>query len=291
MHHLSVDLIGRFYRSVPMFRGKYTLAQRLLAPLLRKGDYRVVVEMKNPGGGRLLCDLSDWVPWNVFLFGRYIAERECEDYMLSRLADNAIVVFDIGANIGYYSVQFARLIGPKGIVHSFEPLTHLGRVLEENRELNGLENIFIVNKIVSNIEEIQRIYIASEDNWGRSSLMRPSEKYEDVESITVDSYCDTLGIDHIDLVKIDVEGHELSVLKGMEKALEEHCVRDIFVELNSKNLCQSGTSVEDVVAYMNCFDYRPHTIEAGRALAGTPKGNESLVLFRRESLLSSSHTS
>jgi FkbM family methyltransferase len=260
---------------------KHRLAERLLAPRLRNRGYQTVVHLRAPGGGKLLCDLDDWIPWNVYLHGRYLVESRYEAYMLAQVHRGA-VVFDIGANIGYYTVQFGRLAGAAGRVYAFEPLSYQYRLLLRNLSLNGLQHVVASKSIVSAAPGRGRIYAASRDNSGRSSLAIETADYEDVETITIDMYCAQHGIDRIDIVKIDVEGHELRVLEGMAGKLSARQVGQLFVEVNAATLAHGAATPAQLFELLDTFGYRPYSIATGSARPYEPGRDESLVLFRAQ---------
>lgn len=206
---MLVSCIGKVFRSLPDFKGKHLIGRRLMSPLLRGHGHKCIVKMSSYGGGLLLCNLDDWIPWNVFLYGNYHVETRYEQVMLS-LAERADVVVDVGANIGYYSVQFGRIA--RGSVYCFEPMTHQWRILQQNIAINALNNVHPLKKIISDSEGISRIYFAGADNSGMSSVEFATGEFEDVYSTTLDAFTNEEGIDRIDVLKIDVEGHELKVL-------------------------------------------------------------------------------
>lgn len=273
---LLVGLVGRILRALSTIPGKGFLANKLIAPLMRGRGIETVVEMTNPGGGRLICNLDDWIPWNVYIHGCYIAEKNYEQFMLN-IAKDCPVIFDVGANIGYYSVQFGQLTSGK--VYSFEPMSYQFKTLKKNIALNKLENVTPLKSIVTDSISTMRIYFSSMDNTGMSSLGLKSGEYEDVDTTMIDSYCKQNEIDTIDLVKIDVEGHELSVLKGMSALLSERKVANLFIEMNSQTLQTAGTSIDSIVNFLNKFDYSGYSIKTPitKRYEG---GDESLVYFK-----------
>lgn len=274
-------LAGALYRRLPTFKGKFTLSQRYLAPRMRRRGYRTVVKLHTRGGGRLICHLDDWIPWTVFVFGRYISEGQYEDYLLSRVRPGPSVLLDIGANIGYYTVQMARLAGPEARVHAFEPMSIQGAVLEENLRLNRLTNVVVNASVVSDTVGVQRIYFSSPENTGQSSVARPSGYHEDRPSTTVDAYCQSQGIETVDLVKIDVEGHEFHVLRGMERLLSEGRVTRVAAEMDEELLTANGASSQSLLALMRSHGYEPHRTKSGRLVPFQSPGEENMAIFVR----------
>ena len=275
---MCIQTVGRFCRAVPRFKGKNIIANKLLAPFLRGKGYETIVTLKTPVGGRLISGLDDWIPWNVFINGRY--EEGCEDYMLD-MAKQATVIFDVGANIGYFAIQFGKMLHDTGNVHCFEPMKYQFNVLQRNIEENNLDNIILNKAIVSNEQNaIKRIYFSGIDNTGSSSLEIESSLYEDVRCITIDEYSVQHNIDKIDLMKIDVEGHELKVLLGASRMLEARKIGSLFVEVNNNTLTAGGTSSAEIVSFLDSMGYQPYSIKSGVEKPYVIGDDEDLVLFR-----------
>lgn len=158
--------------------------------------------------------------------GSYEAER------LRALADSIVpgaTVYDIGANVGIYSLLASSLVGPSGTVYAFEPLARNLRYLRRHIALNQLQNCVVLELAVSNLEGTRRFSAASWDY----SMGRLSPKGEiSVQSITLDSCIyGEKGLRPPDLVKIDVEGAELEVLQGGARVLTEFHPA-VFVEIH-----------------------------------------------------------
>lgn len=279
---MVIDHIGKLLRNSPDLPGKGFIARKIFSPFIRGRGYSSIVDMKNPGGGKIICNLDEPLPWNLFVYGNYRFEKGCESFMLEKVK-TCDVVFDIGANIGYYSIQYARLTNGK--IYSFEPMAHQHETLVKNLQLNNLSNVVAVKYAVSNSNEIKRIYLSEDENTGTSSIEVPTSHYEDVETITIDSYCEKMGINQIDLMKIDIEGHEYKALQGMKKMLSKGNIKGIFMEIHTESLQFAGTSPQEVCTYLGSFGYYPHSIMTG-AISEYKIGNdESLVYFCQNSEL------
>lgn len=275
-------MIGKFYRLLPYNKAKNFIARKVIAPFVRGKGHEIIIKMKNPGGGRLICNLDDWIPWNVYIHGRYQVEGNYEDFMLN-IASKSAVVFDIGANIGYYTIQFSRIFKKTGIIYSFEPLSYQYNLLKRNIALNNISNVIPIKMIVSDTDgSTRRVYFSGMENTGNSSLEIESQEYEDVATTTIDHFCEDKNIENIDLVKIDVEGHELSVLKGMEGILRKNIVKNLFVEINDETLSAAGTSTIEVVSFLGEFGYKPFSIAFGKTQEYLVGNSESLVYFRKD---------
>jgi len=130
-------------------------------------------------------------------------------------------VFDLGANIGYYTCLFSKLAGPSGEVSAFEPVPIGFQKLCENTKdcKNTRLNNFAVGKKTQDAE----IFYDPKD-LGKSSLFPESlvsKKTEKTKVITLDDYCNTNNLKRLDFVKCDIEGYELHAMPGMSQALRD----------------------------------------------------------------------
>jgi FkbM family methyltransferase len=123
------------------------------------------------------------------------------------------VVFDVGANIGNHTLAFARHAEQ---VYAFEPLPEIFAVLSTNVEQNGLANVLPLNMALSNENGQAEIYLFPE-NLGAASFDKHDENLEPImvakrigEEIVTEQ-----GIERVDFMKVDTEGHEAFVLEGL----------------------------------------------------------------------------
>ena len=128
-------------------------------------------------------------------------------------------VVDIGANIGYFTLILARQVGPRGRVYAYEPNPEIFRILRENVNANGYTSRVILNqKAVSSTLGSSKFFVTQ--GHGRSSLQARQWVTDiiDVETTTLDRDV----IVPVDFVKIDVEGAERLVLRGMEQTMRRN---------------------------------------------------------------------
>jgi FkbM family methyltransferase len=149
------------------------------------------------------------------------------------------IVVDVGAHIGRYTLMAARSATK---VIALEPEPSNCSLLKANIELNGFSNVLVLPIALSNNRATQKFYLAAQGDTARSSLEQAwstkrgflrNQKTIEVESETLDGLMADLGLTTIDLLKIDVEGHELAVLKGASKAL--HRTRKLILEVSRGN--------------------------------------------------------
>jgi FkbM family methyltransferase len=198
------------------------LHRYLLAGLFRLEKDRVVVTGAGPAGQRYRMRLS-WQGHTECVLGIYEPNviRALQKYV--RAGDTC---FDIGGHVGYLTILMAHLVGPQGRVVAFEPVPETFAALQENIQLNHLENVTLECTAVGEQEGTLSLFCdsAQELSW-TPSVAAYSVHGNDLRRISVpvqslDGYLQKSNL-HPKVVKIDVEGAELAVLRGARKMLRE----------------------------------------------------------------------
>jgi len=126
-------------------------------------------------------------------------------------------VIDIGANIGLYTVLFSKWVGISGKVYAIEPAPDNCELIKKTLEFNKIKNVELIQKAASDNDE-KALLDVSVDCTGYSLTNTKTSKQIEIQCIKLDSY---FSDKKIDFVKIDAEGQELNVLKGMRHLLEK----------------------------------------------------------------------
>jgi len=131
------------------------------------------------------------------------------------------VVLDIGANIGNHTLAFATVASQ---VHAFEPLPHIFNLLQDNISRNQLANVTAYPLALSDQAGEDTLYMVLKGNFGASSFDKRTSGVEPVRVSKVigDAWLESCALPKPDLVKIDVEAHEVFVLRGLRHTLETH---------------------------------------------------------------------
>jgi FkbM family methyltransferase len=245
--------------------------------LIQGKGMKFIVPLKLNKSIRFICDVDDWLPWQVFCNGFNLGEKNSAEIMLDCVTKNSIV-FDIGANVGYYSVLFAKQ-APNTKVIAFEPFSKQLNLLKQNIRINKLLNICPYKLIVSDQEKRQKIYYSGDKNTGASSLHQITSIFETVESITLDKFCDQKKVAKIDLIKIDVEGHELNVLRGMSKLLSQKRIKHVFIEILEENLARNNSCGKDINDFFKNYGYSGSFYINSEKKRYSGKGNYDLVHY------------
>jgi FkbM family methyltransferase len=183
-----------------------------------------------------------------------------------------MVVFDVGAHIGELTLLFSRFVGQRGQVHAFEASSS---VFERSRavcEAARRKNVILNHTAITDKQGIVELYVYDDDHSGWNTLAkRPLKERginveplgtEQVQSTTVDIYCEQNSIEQIDLLKIDVEGAEYQVLLGARRMLQEKRICCCVFEFG-RTCFDMGNDPKHLEEYLRDLGYKTHNIVPG----------------------------
>jgi FkbM family methyltransferase len=208
--------------------------------------HRVGTVRRRLPNGRTLSLWSrgdDWVSNQIYWRGWDGYEPETAP-LFFKLATRAAVTVDVGAYVGYYTLIAAHA-NPTGRVFAFEPLPTIHKRLIRNIELNQIKNVECVPVAAGETDREASFFHIDAELPTSSSLsfefMRPTGDLvsSSVQVTTLDRFAADRGITRIDLLKIDTESTECSVLRGMAKTLERDRP-DVFCEVLQGRADQAG---------------------------------------------------
>ena len=251
----------KFFRTRTIFQLYHTLKS---SPTSLNTDLSTKYNFK------IKLDLKEWIDFNIFFWGYY---EKYETRYFSKNIRSGITFFDVGANIGYYSLMFSA----KGCrCHSFEPVEGTFSKLLSNIEINSFSNATLNNFGISSSCCSREINI-SPDACGNNSLENKfqTKQTEQITLKTLDDYCLEKNIDQIDLLKIDVEGHENEVLLGAGNLLYSFKIKKIFIEIND-------VFHESVYQFLaQNYDWYKFT-EKGLSLASKNLSGNALLILKEQ---------
>jgi len=179
------------------------------------------------------------------------------------------VILDVGANIGYYTISCAKIVGNTGKIFSFEPEPENFKLLEKNVKVNHYDNVVLNNVAVSDKNGTVNLYLSK--IRGGMHRIYPShfctEDYVKTNLICLDDYFSTNPLrEKISFVKIDVEGSELGVLKGMKTILPNKRLI-ILLEFVPGCLKEFGSDPKDVIELLRSYNFQfYYTLEEKREI-------------------------
>lgn len=174
-------------------------------------------------GNKIYLDEND----SLFLSSSMMHEKTIVNLVKNEIKKGDVVI-DIGAHIGYYTVLFAKLVGPEGKVFAFEASPTNFEILKKNISVNGYKNVILNNKAVSDKNGKLTLYITGRtstenflfkpENFTDSSKIKQTVE---IDSITLDDYFQDFN-GEINFLKMDISGAEPRVMKGMSSILNKN---------------------------------------------------------------------
>lgn len=230
--------ILKIIRRLPDFKGKIKLGALLAGNSLNK---------KQPVTFTIKDNLIITIPNSIESIGKELLIKGIYEpetiKLISELSSEKSIFFDVGANIGAIALPVAKL--KKCRIHCFEPSRYTYEYLEKNVKQNGLSNITLNNRAVHSINDIELQFFDSQEKNGSSSLActYQNQPHYVVKTVSLDMYCKAKGISFIDVLKIDVQGFEIEVLKGAKVLLQAKAIRHIIFEVESWSEKQTGNII------------------------------------------------
>lgn len=186
---------------------------------------RFVVGVRRRGDGLLVeVDSRQWIDWNLVFRGTYEPHM---GQLFERLLPRGAVAVDVGANVGAHALSLAVMVGPTGLVLAVEPNPPIRERLERNIALNGLGQICVCACALGATEarmplRVPALTSSEAVNPGMASLVALDTPHDVVEVHvrTLDAVVAASRLQRVDVVKIDVQGYELPVLRGMNAVIE-----------------------------------------------------------------------
>lgn len=237
--------------------------------------------MNLAAGAALDIKTSDQLAYEMIVNDFERDEREFTSHFLSE----GDVFVDVGANVGIFSVLAAKLVGPSGEVHAFEPARDAFEQLSRNMVLNGFSNVE-VNRVALSDKPESRILSICEDRFsGWNSLASPigpakgsvRETYA-VNCGTLDDYVSANHLTRIDLMKIDVEGWEEFVLLGGKGLLTSSQSPVLLVEFCESAQVAAGSSCARLRKILESFGYSLYRFSF-ESRAFTPEPREESYVY------------
>jgi FkbM family methyltransferase len=157
--------------------------------------------------------------------------------------------------------MFAKLVGDTGRVYAFEPNPDNFNLLKKNVEINNYQNVILVPKAVSSKNGKQKLYI-SEENKGAHTIIEvtKNQKYIEIDSICLDNYFVRFN-EKIDFIKIDVEGFEGEVIKGMTRLLQNADEIGIMMEFSPHLIEKYGMKPEEYISLFNDKEWKINLLD------------------------------
>lgn len=196
-------------------------------------------------------------PLEILNFRHY---ERLDSAMIFELVEDGALVFDIGGNIGYYSIALAK--GRNATIHAFEPIDGTYKQFIANAYYNGVQDRVRINNFGLFDKSGELTFYVYKQDFGNASAAIMHEEKENEKIVCkveqLDEYVKAQGVERIDFIKLDVEGAEIFALKGGLKSIEKH-KPILFVEMLRKWAAKYGYHPNEIigmleqVGYICCF--------------------------------------
>jgi FkbM family methyltransferase len=203
----------------------------------------------------------------LYAFGE---DYEPELIYLEKLLTRGGVFVDVGACFGVYALAASSIVGTEGKVVAFEPAAEASSVLQRNIQLNHSNNVTAFRMALADQDAILRLYHhpdASRNSLG--SRAQTNQEFEEVQTRTLDEVLHEIGLSHVDVIKMDVEGAEELVLRGATNLLASSHPTIIF-EINRDAAPRLGLLSEEAWNLLMELGYKFYSVR-GSGDSPTPK--------------------
>jgi FkbM family methyltransferase len=201
-----INLAKRIYLNTP-YRSLRSIYYRVFCAIVRKRIVHASI-----AGINYKLDLGEVIDVGIYL-NRYEPDMAAA---MEKLCRPGSTVLDIGANIGAHTLRIAKLVGESGRVYAFEPTDYAYQKLVHNISLNQFRNIIPIQIVLSD-RNLLRQSVSFRSSWPTKGS--PKDRESVVDFTRLDDWYKKGNIDHVDLIKLDVDGNEYSVIMGAKSLL------------------------------------------------------------------------
>lgn len=258
---LAREVCRWYFRRFPLRNGKDFFYQRLQKKLAPKDRW---ANAKLRRGFLMQLDMEDADQRRMYFYGDYDERREAD--LITRVLNPGEVFWDVGANIGYFTLLAARSLKNTGQVVAFEPGQAAFSRLLANISLNPFTNIATYQIALADREGEGVLYCQPRIADGRANLFRPGSGQREGERVavaTLDGWRERHRLVCPDFIKMDVEGAELAVLQGAQKTLT--CSTPmLLVEMKEAILRDLGLERRAFQEFLKRWGYLPAGLKKGR---------------------------
>jgi FkbM family methyltransferase len=264
-----------------------TLKKKYWSLIIERGNHSFIYYLDNLDYYLKLNSKDESLSKPIFL-GDY-ETGTCR--FVQKILSGGEVVFDIGANIGFYTILFSRLVGDTGKIHAFEPSLREFLNLCENVSRNQVNNVYLNQVGISDQNTYAMMNVMKDERFGAYNTFGRVNHYyvrnaevnpETVRLTTLDNYCEDYSLNSPDLIKIDVEGLEKKVFEGGRLMLERDNAPLIIFELFEQVLEGANSSSEEICRLLSEHRYSIYDLDDHGNLSQYKKGISRNVVALKE---------
>lgn len=251
---VAIAVLRPYVRYFPIRAGKKWVFETIVRPYLSWRSFRFRPICLTRNRARMELRLPDLVQSQIFFFG--IWEPHITAFINDRLSAGSMFV-DVGANVGYYTLLAAQIVGDHGHVFAIEASPSIFRQLQRNLDLNAfqkLHNVTLYNVAVSDSEGTLKVFLNDDSNLGASSTIpliahTRDQRFEaEVPARTLSAIVGRERLLNARMIKIDVEGAEALVIRGILDLLGSFSERTEWIfEVTFCAAIDEGSSVANLL--------------------------------------------
>jgi FkbM family methyltransferase len=215
-------------------------------------------------GTRVPVMTVDLLQRYLYLFG--VWEPNITSWIRRRLRPGQTFI-DIGANIGYYSLLAARLVGPSGHVVAVEASPRFAGAITDAAASNGYRNIRVANAAVSDTTEELTFYLEHHWNLSATTIVRPDGSFISsfrAQAVPLTDILTAAELASARIIKVDVEGAEAAVMHSLAGRLDQ--LRpdvELVIEITPSRLASQGRTAADITGPLLAAGFHPYRINNG----------------------------
>ncbi len=250
-------LLGRPFGGIRPRRIMHWIARRAFDASDAVGGVRYLT--KTSWGGQLRLHPYYYLDREIIVQGCY--DRSLHS-LIERRVQPGMTVLDVGANMGEIAMHMAKRVGTSGRVYAFEPVPAVLQRLRENVDLNHLHDVIEIADFALSSDVGSAAFAiadADKENQGMGSLVNRHNSVVSseilVSTMTLDKFVSDKGIQHIDLIKVDIQGGEIGFIEGGRNTLTT-MKPDLVMELSASDLAALGRQPADLIRLIQQQGYR-----------------------------------
>lgn len=269
LHRAALGASRWYVRHAPGTLGKAAIVRGYLNAGLREHPRQVAARTRF--GATFATDTQDLIQRCLYLFGEW--EPHMTAWLRRRLKPGDVFV-DVGANIGYYSVLASRLVGAGGGVVAIEASPDFHDRLLDQVRTNACGNVRAVNTAVSDRDQLLTFVLASSRNMGANSIVPydgPAESTFEIGAHPLSEILTREEVTRARVIKIDVEGAEGSVVRGLAPVLDRlRPDAELTIEVTPQRMAELGDSADELLATLARHGFHVYRLANDYDPAGYP---------------------
>ena len=277
IHFWRMKMVWRIH-GLKAALGLYVAKTPILNSILKRIFGRILIRTKVLGSVMYLNIFDEGLHRKLLLKG--IREISHVNQIRNNVKEGMIGI-ELGANVGYFALLGARLVGPSGKIYCIEPELRNLSLLKKNVAANGFEDrMKVFRYIVGDHNGMDKLFLSEYGNTHTMSPLRGKHGAVETPMITIDTFLEQNQIKpgDVDFIRMDIEGYEVIAFKGMEKLFAANPKLKIFMEFHPSYYPEWGWNYEKLLRYLEGHGFKVREVAQDREL--DEQGNICPVILK-----------